>query len=151
MDKAQETINTLIEITQHQAANIDALGENVNHLADQVSARPTKRAAYGFSIILNLVSIILVGIMLLQIHSNSETNKATLNLVEDCVTPQGECAQRSRNGSAFLISLIICNQERIAVIANPDHQVLPECIPVIAQIETNLTDTLLSRPGEEQD
>lgn len=148
-----EQIKELTKITEEQSKNIDALTGAVQTLGHSVKNRPTKKSAYGFSLLLNfiMVAIILVGGAIAyrklddSLNANKDANASNAELlttIKDCLSPTGNCYQQGEVVRAQNRLAIICNEELIVVgfvsgagggVEDLPYQPLPECIPSIEQ------------------
>lgn len=144
----EKTIEHLVEITAEQSKNIDKMTEVIGELSREVQQKPSKRKALAYALAAGLVSLIAMLIVIVPIYqivntsqSISKTNKATLQtttselqLIQDCLNPEGQCKQDSDARTANAVQALICNQEKIAYVTVSGYNPLPQCDVYIEQV-----------------
>jgi hypothetical protein len=125
-----EAINHLVETSKRQSEAVDGMIKTVEHLEKQVYDRPTKRSAYGVSLAIGFVTLLIVGFLAFQLLNIADTNKETLSAIQGCVTaePESTCFEDSQARTGEAVASINCETQMIIayVIFNSEQ---PEALP----------------------
>jgi hypothetical protein len=148
--KAREPeVEQLEHTVQTQTANIGVLADSIEQLSHALEDRPTKNESRRFSLLLNFVTLIVVGIMVFVGIQNTGANRDSiaeskksidrsalvLDKLEDCLVEGGKCYSQGQARTAKAVSTIVCQVE-MAIARGfdtaglPPYELSPACKPI---------------------
>jgi hypothetical protein len=134
----EEVLGKITEATARQSQNIGILAGAVEKLAEQVDDRPTKKSAYGLSLLIGAVTLLLVGAMFLGVRDVSQSNQSILHDLQSCieVEAEGTCAEEGQERTALAVATLNCNVEKVVYFIEPSYLPLEYCYEYInAEVE----------------
>jgi hypothetical protein len=117
-------LDNLVLTQNEQNKNIGELAKVVSTLSDQVEKRPTKRVLY------RLLAALTAVVLTLSIGLNYGTfafSKNSLDKIESCTTPEGECTKRGAESQTAAVANIVCNQEKVVYLLDTSYVPLEYC------------------------
>lgn len=130
--------NDLKALVAHQTAQVSRLADCTTVLAETVlsaeKARRRDRVVYIVLIIVLLMVTIPSTVVVFRISALQHDSKGNAAIIKDCVTPQGECYQRSQASIAGAVARAIDANQNGKLDINEINSELDQ---ILAQIQKN--------------